>query len=417
MGREGVYLGEREAPESSQPEVREPSHAGHERRVSSLDGLRGLAALTVVFYHSLLAWSVSLAAPYNTGGVSPGSGSLAWWLSDTPLHIVWAGPEMVLVFFVLSGYVLALPAVKRGWSWFDASYYPRRFVRLYVPVWLALVFGVCLHELHESPIAGASWWLNAHAGSASLSNGLDDATLVGKGSSWAFTSVIWSLKYEVEFSILLPIFVAVPLLIRRSRSALVIVVMLSCVLLDAGAHDGDGKLEYLPVFLLGVLLAFNIDVLRPRMSRGRTSLALLVCACLLTASYWWHTAGLAHVPGSYVCEVAGACLAVWLALVSVQATRMLTTKQARWLGSRSYSLYLVHEPIVVAFAFLFVRHGHGWLVVIVAIPVSLVAAEIFWRSVESPSIRLARSFGIACARLLAAGRPGSRHAATDDKAP
>jgi peptidoglycan/LPS O-acetylase OafA/YrhL len=80
-------------------------------RVGSLDGLRGFAALGVVVSHTVMA--------SRSWGLGVGSGP--WVLSKSPLNILWPGQEWVVISFVLSGYVLALPAVKRSWRWLDAS--------------------------------------------------------------------------------------------------------------------------------------------------------------------------------------------------------------------------------------------------------------------------------------------------------
>jgi peptidoglycan/LPS O-acetylase OafA/YrhL len=72
---------------------------------------------------------------------APAQGLLITALSYTPLHLVWAGPEAVLVFFVLSGLVLS--AATQGRSDFRwSAYYPSRLMRLYLPVEFGL--GSCL---------------------------------------------------------------------------------------------------------------------------------------------------------------------------------------------------------------------------------------------------------------------------------
>lgn len=383
------------------------SQAKSQRRVGSLDGLRGIAALIVVFHHVVLASSPPLAEAYRRH-TSYRTGSLNWIFSRTPLHVVWAGPEMVLVFFVLSGYVLALPAVARGRRWFDASYYPRRLIRLFLPVWAALLFGVLLHELHTHSVAGGSWWLNSHAGPVSAVAAARNATLLSQGSTWAFTTVIWSLSSEVWFSVFLPIVLVAAIYIAASRwlNWLAVIVCLAVMFVGSGGLPRlDGVpgsaqwlplMRWLPVFVLGSLMAFNHHSL-PRIPSRLAPLALLASICLLTSSYMLSGTGSSDAIGTqFILDALGAIGLVWVALASASFSSTLTHRPLRWLGSRSFSLYLVHEPIVVAFGFWFARQHSVPLLLVVAVPVSLLVAELFWRQIESRSLRLARNVGNRC---------------------
>ncbi len=129
-------------------------------RVRGLDGLRGIAALVVVFHHAFLTRS-SLAAPY--AALLPGHiGAFAWVSTYTPIHLIWDGTEAVFVFFVLSGYVLTLSGAGRNTSalvgWL--SYYPRRLVRLYVPALAAVALAVgWLTFVPRTKSSSASWWM------------------------------------------------------------------------------------------------------------------------------------------------------------------------------------------------------------------------------------------------------------------
>lgn len=334
-------------------------------RISSLDGLRGVAALGVVLSHTLLASSAWGTAEYNQP------------IARSPLHILWSGKEMVVIFFVLSGYVLALPALKRGRGWLDGSYYPRRLLRLYLPVWVAIVLAGLVH-LTFGWSGSATQWLGAHSLPLRLSGGLALAGLMHQPHATAYLGVLWSLKYEVIFSVLLPGILALVLLIGERRLASILVAAECVALIWAGTATDTPLVEYLPMFVLGSLLAFHAGKL-PRLP------ALVLCIVLLTLGNWSVSSG----PTETACAC-GAVLAVWLAIDST----VLSRRPIRWLGSRSYSLYLVHEPIVVTLAFALGGHPSPLLLLGLAIPLALIAADGFWRLVERRSTKFARQTGL-----------------------
>ena len=111
---------------------------GHEKRVLSLDGLRGLAALIVFLYHVDI-----MVKPFGAGGPS-----------------LFPGTASVMVFFILSGIVLSLVPFKHmgngGYDWL--GYYPRRVVRLCVPLFAAIALVL--------PVGYVAWRLGSTSRSA-----------------------------------------------------------------------------------------------------------------------------------------------------------------------------------------------------------------------------------------------------------
>ena len=375
-----------------------------EPRIDALDGLRGAAALAVVLSHVLLATS----APFADAVVARperGSHTIAQSaLLYTPLHLLWGGHEAVLVFFVLSGFVLALP-LARGVPWKLASYYPRRLLRLYLPVWGAFLLTAALHRsISQESVVGGTWWLDAHAASMTSSGTAHDLTLVWGPGGWAYNSVLWSLRWEVIYSILLPLVLVAALATRRMTS---LGAVLCFVVLLVARNDAA---RYLPIFVLGSLMAFERERLAVlgRHAAGRT--ALLVTALLgLTFSAWfraddWLSSRLAGVVDNHVgptIVVFGACATVLVPITVPAIGRVLVTRPAHWAGSRSYSLYLVHEPIVVATAFLLGGRAPTLVLLAIAVPIALLVTEGFHRIVERPAVRVARAVG---QRLAVRGR-------------
>lgn len=380
------------------------------RRVTSLDGLRGVAAIIVVIHHAVLTLPATDGA--LDGPAVPGS--TAWWLAYTPLHLLWAGEEAVLIFFVLSGFVLALPATLRAVRW--RVYYVKRLVRLYVPVWGSLVVAVILKETtRAAPSAKRSDYVNARSDVSLLEAPTDALLVAGAG---LLNGPLWSLQWEVVFSLLLPgyLLLAYRSPTRRHRGMLPLVVVGLLGTIAVGTMLDVGALRFLPMFGIGVLMAFNQDGLvaarnwldersRPRLAWGSVATSSVV---LLTAR--WSAAGLpmesrlleAAASGA---TFAGACLVVFLALHWRVARAVLERRLIQWLGTVSFSLYVIHEPIVVATAVLLPSPDvAAWAAPVIALPVALVASALFFRLVEAPSLALAKRAG----RAIDAPRPARR---------
>jgi peptidoglycan/LPS O-acetylase OafA/YrhL len=370
-------------------------------RISALDGLRGVAALVVVVHHVLMT-DAGLAAPYLVDGARP-TGLAARLLVYTPLHLLWNGTVAVFVFFVLSGYVLALPAARgRGIDWW--AYYPRRAVRLYLPVAAAVVLALgTAAAVPRHVVPGGSWWLNDHR-APGPGDVLNDLFLVWQPGGTV--SVLWSLKWEVIFSILLPLYVRGA---RRVPSHLLLRGCVALALLSALPMPGEpGEwTRYLPMFGCGVLLAFRPPSPWPAERLRDLPVATVILVGLTST---WLVHGLVARPGHALVSAAHAIeVLLSAALVVAAASRpgfraALASRPVEWLGSRSFSLYLVHEPVAVSTSLALGGRPPGWLTFLIAVPVALLIAEVFFRAVERPSIALARAAGRAGAgRVRRAG--------------
>ena len=373
-------------------------------RLTSLDGLRGIAAVVVLLHHSLLVVPL-LATPYYEGTAAPENGTWAWWLIDTPLHILWEGKGAVYVFFVLSGIVLTLPVLKAaGFSW--RGFYPSRMIRLYLPVWAAVVFTVLTIQLIPRSGTEGSDWLQARINTVTPANFIKDMTLVlGNGG---LASPLWSLRWEILFSLALPIFVWAACKWARLNW----VKLIACAaVVSIGGVTGNPILLYLPMFLVGSLLAIELPTLRSRFEQFNTrrearmmwAAALLVAIVLLTSRWLMLGAGapVFVLDATAGVMLVGASLLVVWALYSPSARAFLDRSSVQWLGRISFSLYLIHEPIVIASAYLF-GPGLEWAAVTAAVPTAVVVGWLFYRLIELPSYRLAK-FARARARAHAPG--------------
>lgn len=353
-------------------------------RIPSLDGLRGVAAVVVLLYH------VSLVARPLVDGTD------AWaWLTHSPAKVVFAGTEAVLVFFVLSGLVVTLPALRAKFDW--PAFMSSRLIRLYVPVAASLLFAAALVLLVPrdlSRVVEGSWSDTAQAREVSLALVLGEASLAPM--TYDLNNVLWSLRWELIFSLALPVFVAAALLLRR-RALLAALVALVASLL--GRIVDLEALVYLPVFLVGALIAVRLDDVRSWAARPRRRgywPALAVLSVLLLIASWISRPLL---PSGSIANAAvwglsatGAAGVLLVALGWTRARRALEGRTAQWLGRTSFSLYLVHAPILGTLTYVF-RDERWWAVALIGIPVSLLAGWAFTDLVEAPSQRLAKRVG------------------------
>lgn len=369
-------------------------------RIESLDGLRGVAALIVLVHHTLLT-NRALAEPYFTQtAVSPGTAP--WWLVHTPLHLLWEGAAAVYVFFVLSGVVLTLPvlAVGRRFSW--VAYYPHRLLRLYLPVWGAVALAAVVFVLLPRTGDPESLWLQAAATEMHPRGVAKSLTLVtGTGG---LISPLWSLRWEVIFSLLVPVYIWVALKARSGPFA-VALVLASVATTGAGSALGNARMTYLPMFMVGVVLAVHLGQLRRAAAdRGNRFWAAVLVTGLLLCTAHWVGLGLGlpeRALGALVAvTLVGATLVVVAAIGWRPFAARLSAPVPLWLGTISFSLYLTHEPIVVGLAF--VAGDHLWWSMPTGIVVAIVVGWAFYRVVERPSHRFAQSV-----RRRAAGQRGT----------
>lgn len=356
-------------------------------RLRSLDGLRGIAAFAVLLGH------LAIVDPWFYGALSasqmPGGG-VKRLIFYSPIHIFLAGTEAVMVFFVLSGFVLTLAFSERQST--QMSYLIPRLTRLYPPIWGALVFALLLSSLR--PIGKLTYGSEWHASHISVTNfqTLQERAedffrdlFVLSGTSW-LNSSLWSMRVEL----LVSTFLIVVLILTRWG----VVGFLASVVLALGAVNvanfGD-VLRYLPYFVVGGLLA------KSKWRPNRKSSDLLLAAGVLSFTIPWMARALDFELSSGILSeifyLIGASATVASALSEHGFGKLLGRKLFQYLGSRSYSLYLIHAPIVTLVGFWCMRIAGDvkyWpLWAPWALVASLVLAELFYRAIELPSHRLA----------------------------
>jgi peptidoglycan/LPS O-acetylase OafA/YrhL len=376
-------------------------------RIGALDAMRGIACLLVVLHHLWQTLPDAATAPW--------AGLLGFGLGMTPLEALRTGRAPVMFFFVLSGYVLSLPLLRGGGGGYPV-YALRRICRIWLPFAAAVLFSALLLRLvGNAPVEASRWfhqesWTEAPSAAGILAHLL----MLGTADAVGLNNVMWSLVHELRISLVFPLVVLAARLPLLPTSALMVGIQLGAdaALLAGGhplrpyhgtdlAHSFLITAHFLPAFLLGAVLARHGALLLGRLDALPRIVRLLLWPGALSMLTFRVDA----------VSSAGAGLLILLVLRSAAAQRGLTTRPLDWLGRVSFSLYLIHLPLLLVGVRLF-----SGLLPLPAILggvfiLALIAAEAMHRWVETPSIALGRWLAARPASTppsLAAGLPAMR---------
>ena len=349
-----------------------------QRYLPGLDGMRALAVLAVVVFHSAL-------------GVAPGG---------------FLGVE---VFFVISGYIItrALLAEREGSGRIALGSFWLRRARRLLPALFLLLFAVAAYTVIFEPGEAAGLRRDILAALAYVTNW--DLIVAGETyfDSWERPSLLrhlWSLAVEEQFYVVWPLLMAGGLAILRNRLTLALILggaAASAIAMAALYEPGSAvtRIYYgtdtrASGLLIGSALAF---VWSARQSAGggglraRAEMAALTLAGLGGLGALAAFTLLARGDTPFLYQGGFALVGVATAALIVAAThersplaKALGLPVLRWVGLRSYGIYLWHWPVMVL-----TRPGvdvplDGVALFAIQVAITLWLAEASYRWVELP---------------------------------
>lgn len=326
------------------------------QRIREFDSLRGIAAFTVVIHHFLLILPAIDANTY---------GQKIFWqvnvIKYTPLHLVWAGREAVIFFFVLSGFVLSLPFLG-GKEVKYSHFLIKRVCRIYIPYFCAITIAIMLDLLlSRHGIPQLSGWFQL-AWTAKVSNLLilNHYLLLGNFDNMQFDPVIWSLVQEMRISLFFPLLVylakrydwKIVLGIGLALYGLIGYGLNSIIVKYYPNNDVAITARYVLMFVIGILLAKHWDTLTKSFKKIPTFFQYgLFLIALLFYVNTWLTFGVQtpyKIPVNELFVSAGVCILLIIVLASVRFSKILLYRPIAYLGKISYSLYLLHSIVLIA---------------------------------------------------------------------
>jgi peptidoglycan/LPS O-acetylase OafA/YrhL len=354
-------------------------------RYEIIDGVRGLAALTVVLHH---------------------------------LQVVDMGSYAVIVFFVISGYCIAAATEasrRRGLTF--RSFMARRLRRIYPPYFFAVLFFVLTRlakaatSAHNELVRPWTDWLQTLTLTQWVSLPFHPVQYAQQNPK-LIVAAFWSLNYEEQFYLVMA--VALMLSLGRGLRVAWLVLALGVMGLAWNFAWPDGWisgffLEYWAEFALGAVLFYVLCVYPGRAVRTAfvlsAGLLALYCAYRLAP---WH--GEPHPSGRAYEELAAASgfaiLMFFLRPLSAWIAQHRLWKPFAALGAVSYSLYLVHQfnlKVVEWAANRIAGHLPESVRLGVMVVMHVTIASAFWYLCERPF--LGRKTGAAPAPVNAEGLP------------
>jgi peptidoglycan/LPS O-acetylase OafA/YrhL len=360
-----------------------------------LDTMRAVGALAVVATHS--GFNAAAYTDWGAGG-----------------RLVARMDVGVAIFFVLSGFLLSRPWLARARAELRppavGRYFWKRFLRIF-PAYVVVAV-IALSLIDDNADLGPVDWLKT----LTMTN-----IYFSEPLPYGLTQT-WSLATEVAFYLVLPLLMLLAVGRGRLRSRRVLVVLAGMVALNvAWLLDLSGRVpgnnphvnEWLPAYLtwFGVGIGLAMVQLTPEQP-GRVRRAVRELAAS-PGSCWTVAFGLLLVAGTSVAgptllvpasaeealtkNLLYAAIAALVILPGIFAapggryTRVMSHPALRHLGHISYGVFLIHMS-VLQFVMWWTGYplfgGHLFQIFALTLVLSLAAAEVLYRVVELPCMRL-----------------------------
>ncbi len=365
-------------------------------RLRHLDGIRGLAALFVVLHHT---WLTVWPDLYERRLPFVGSAT----------RIFAFGHFAVVVFIVLSGFCLALPVARTGELDGGAlRFFRRRARRLLPPYYASFALSLLLIWTLIGSRTGTHWDISVPVNwKGYVGNSLLLGDVMGGGQ---INHVWWSVALEWQIYLAFPLLVGCWLLFGAGPAALFGGALAAGTAFLTAHVPQVGPLAlsqlmpwFLALFSFGMLGAAIAETDAPYMRLLRERVRWHVLAALLTVGVvtaclvGGRQGALAHrAVLDLVVGAASVCLIVACSHGDGRLRRALSWRPLVVLGGFSYSLYLVHAPLLQV-VWQYGLHPLGLgpsatfvLLMLVGVPLVGAAAYLFFLAFERPFLSRSR---------------------------
>jgi peptidoglycan/LPS O-acetylase OafA/YrhL len=378
----------------------------------NIDGLRAWLAWTVVLSHVTLHTGADIKWPV---------------IEKIEIGGVWS----VCIFIIISGFVITHLLVEKQETYLP--YISRRFLRIYPIYFVCLWLGIGATYLHIQAFSDHPWgaivpqpglfglevesldhgdFLRHVAAHLLLLHGMISSHVL-PASPYMFLGPAWSLSLEWQFYLLAPL-ILVALRSGKGR----VFVALATVAGYAAYQQGWLGQFFDPSFLPGAGLYFAAGIATRLLFNKLPEFKTYPLGAMIIAL------GFCLMSHALVPFVIWAAFVVWLrtAAATSQAgnpadvvlNAAFNSKTARYLGTRSYSTYLIHEPIIHSTVFLCIKYFALGLLptlfvtLLLTVSLTLIASIVLYRVIEAPAIAFGKRLFVADGAAARADLSASR---------
>jgi peptidoglycan/LPS O-acetylase OafA/YrhL len=368
-----------------------------------LEGLRGLAAIVVVIYHFSIAFYLVMF--FGPGVSAPVQHMrLEDNLYASPIAGLMSGTFAVAVFFVLSGFVLSIGFFQTGKIEIVKKLAAKRYVRLMLPALASILICYTLiklglsHTQEAAAVTRSSWlaisWNFVPHLFTAIQNGIFGIFVTGSN---IYNNVLWTMTSEFSGSFLV---FGTLLMFARSRYRWLVYAALLAITFNT----------WLLGFVIGMVFAdlYSRGIIVQKDRNFMTAGVLLLLGLYLggypfgtdlgtTAYAIFGKLPFQGVNYQPMCTTLGASLLVFVVLWTAQFASVLRKKRISVIGKYTFSLYLVHLPILYTFTagiFVYAYRFMGYnkavlLAVVLSVPVVWGATVLFEKYIDSKSVAFA----------------------------
>jgi peptidoglycan/LPS O-acetylase OafA/YrhL len=370
------------------------------KRFMNLEGLRGVAAVTVVLYHIVIIFYPAIAYGLNTAPVPVRHTPLEGVMYGNPLNVFLSGMFAVGIFFILSGFVLSVGFFQTGKESIIKKLASKRYLRLMLPALASVILSFlflsfhlggasdAVHPLAHSGLSGEWGWIT------NLIEAIREGTYgIFFNSETHYNPVLWTMAYEFTGSFVVFLFL---FLVGKSKHRGIVYGALIF------ATFGTWYIG----FILGMLIAdLYVQKKLAVIADKRTFAVGMLLVGLLIGGYPFGAAdgtiyGFIQLPwmthsGNIAVYVSIGAALVTIGILSLaRLSHFFASSRVSVLGRYTYSLYLTHYIVMTTLGlgvFTYFNQTNGYnksvaLTCAVILPAITMATWLFERYVDKPSI-------------------------------